>query len=414
MVASPIFFLFVIGEKLYGWFKFGHSFKNMDMISSLSSGFTNALKDVLQIGVSIITYGWLVDKVALMHVPFTWLNVLIAFIALDFSGYWGHRINHQNNFFWNQHIIHHSSEEFNLACALRQSISNLINFFTIFLLPAALLGVDTKIIAIVAPIHLFAQFWYHTVYIGKLGWLENIIVTPSHHRVHHAINPLYIDKNHGQIFIIWDKLFGTYQEELPSEPPVYGITVPARTWNPIKINFQHIWLMIKDTFRTEKWADKLKIWWGPTGFRPADVAAKYPVMKIDKPFEYEKFNPQISGALQVWSWFQFVLTFILLMHFYSCFGKVSYQLLLIYGAFLMLMVYSYTELMSANSNAIWVEILKNGLGLAIIIYLGYWFVAPKFEIFNYLMGLYLLASNLVVYWFCKFELGHAGKQTKYV
>ncbi|TMP65570.1 sterol desaturase, partial [Pseudoalteromonas ruthenica] len=120
---------------------------------------------------------------------------IIAFFALDLTGYLVHRIDHEINFFWNSHIIHHSSEDFNLACALRQSISTIVKVFTIFLLPAALLGVPTNVIAIVAPLHLFAQFWYHTQHIDKMGWLEKIIVTPSHHRVHHALNPEYLDKN---------------------------------------------------------------------------------------------------------------------------------------------------------------------------------------------------------------------------
>ena len=132
MVASPIFFIFVMAEKLYGYYFKNDSFKSMDIISSLSSGFTNALKDVLGLSVSLITYQWLESRVAFLDIPFTWLNVFIAFMALDFAGYWGHRLNHYNNLFWNQHIIHHSSEEFNLACALRQSISNFVNFFTIF------------------------------------------------------------------------------------------------------------------------------------------------------------------------------------------------------------------------------------------------------------------------------------------
>ena len=104
-----------------------------------------------------------------------------------------------------------------------------------------------------------------------MGFLENIIVTPSHHRVHHAINPEYIDKNYGQIFIFWDKLFGTFQKELPHVKPVYGITRPVRTWNPIKINFQHLWLLISDAWHTASWRDKLRIWFMPTGWRPADV-----------------------------------------------------------------------------------------------------------------------------------------------
>jgi sterol desaturase/sphingolipid hydroxylase (fatty acid hydroxylase superfamily) len=398
MIASPIFFVFVMSEKLYVWYFKKHEFKQMDMISSLSSGFTNALKDSLGLGISLITYMWLEQKVALVSIPFTWLNVVIAFIALDFAGYWGHRLNHYNNFFWNQHIIHHSSEEFNLACALRQSISNFVNFFTIFLLPAALLGVDFKIIAIIAPIHLFAQFWYHTIYIGKMGILEKIIVTPSHHRVHHAINPIYIDKNHGQIFIIWDKLFGSFQEELDTEPPVFGITVPVRTWNPIKINFQHIWLLFKDSFRTKKWSDKLKVWYGKTGWRPDDMNNNHPVVKINDPYKYEKYAPKASKSLIIWSWIQFFTTFSFLMHLYSRIGHSPNSSLIIYGVFIMLSIYSFTELMDKNKNAIWMEVLKNGFGVFIFLKFGSWFNLSSS--YTSLIFIYFAVSIIVVSHFC--------------
>ena len=276
----------------------------MDMISSLSSGITNVTKDVLGLSIGIISYSWLVDHLAIVHVPGGWLTYLVAFLALDFSGYWTHRIAHQYNFFWNNHIVHHSSEEFNLACALRQSISTIVRLFTIFLLPAAILGVPENVIAVIAPIHLFAQFWYHTRHINKMGIFEKIIVTPSHHRVHHALNPEYLDKNYSQIFIFWDKMFGTFQEELAAIPPVYGITRPVHTWNPIKINFQHMWLLFKDAWRAGDWKDKFRIWLKPTGWRPADVAEKYPVHKINDPYHLEKYDPKASAALQVWTWMQ--------------------------------------------------------------------------------------------------------------
>ncbi|HRN58010.1 MAG TPA: sterol desaturase family protein, partial [Agriterribacter sp.] len=138
-----------------------------------------------------------------------------------------------------------------------------------------------------APLHLFAQFWYHTQHIGTMGVLEKIIVTPSHHRVHHAINKEYIDKNYGQIFIVWDKWFGTYQPELEHIKPVYGITRPVQTWNPIKINFQHLWLLIQHAWRTKSRKDKWRIWLMPTGWRPADVVEKHPVYKIDDVYHFK-------------------------------------------------------------------------------------------------------------------------------
>ncbi|UBM60561.1 sterol desaturase family protein [Marinilongibacter aquaticus] len=399
LFASPSFFILVLAEKLYGKFVKGDDFKSMDMISSLSSGYTNTLKDILGIGISIITYTWLVEHVALFHIPYTWLNVVIAFVVLDFAGYWGHRFNHQINFFWNQHLIHHSSEEFNLACALRQSISDLISFFTIFLLPAALLGVDPKIIAIVAPIQLFAQFWYHTTYIGKMGFLEKVIVTPSHHRVHHAINPEYIDKNHGQIFIFWDKWFGTFQEELSDVPPVYGITRPVRTWNPIKINYQHLWLMIQDAFRAKNWQDKLRIWIMPTGWRPKDVEEKYPVYKIENPYTYEKYYPQSSKPLEFWSWIQFISTFGFLMLFFEVVPDLSTAQLFTYGLFLFCSVYAYTELMDENPNAFWFEWGKNAYGFYLFTVNGaLWFGVEGTQV---AVPVYFILSTLMAFYFSR-------------
>lgn len=373
LIAMPAFLALVLLEKGYGLLRGRDTYRNMDMISSLSSGITNVVKDVLGLSISILAYSWLVSHVALFHIESTFWTYAIAFMALDFSGYWTHRIAHQVNFFWNKHAIHHSSEDFNLACALRQSVSSFVNIFTIFLLPAALLGVPAQVIGVVAPLHLFAQFWYHTQHIGKMGFLEKIIVTPSHHRVHHAINPEYIDRNHGQIFIFWDKLFGTFQEELPESPPVYGITRPASTWNPIKINFQHLWLMIQDAWRAESFRDKWRIWFMPTGWRPADVAAKYPLPKIDDIWNFKKYEPRASTALKTWAWIQMLATFLLVFYFFGNIARIGSPGIFYYGAFIFLSVYAYSELMDKNPFALFWEAVKNGFGLYVIWQTGDWF-----------------------------------------
>lgn len=225
----PIFILLIFIEKFYGWYFKKEKINNLDTISSLTSGLTMITKNVLGLSITIITYTWIEGRIALTQINSTVLTYVIAFIVLDFAHYWIHRIEHANNFFWNSHIVHHSSEEFDLACALRQPISSFVKLFSFFMVPAALLGISPVVIATVTPIQFYAQFWYHTRYINRMGILEHIIVTPSHHRVHHAINKEYLDKNLSQIFIIWDKLFGTFQEERKDIPPVYGITRPVRT-----------------------------------------------------------------------------------------------------------------------------------------------------------------------------------------
>ncbi len=399
LIAMPAFLFLVLFEKWYGWRKGMDTVRNMDMISSLSSGVTNATKDVLGLSVVILSYGWLVNRIALVHVSSSFLTYFIAFISLDFAGYCVHRISHQYNFFWTNHIIHHSSEEFNLACALRQSISSIIKIFAFFLFPAALLGVPAEVIAIVAPLHLFAQFWYHTQHIKKMGFLEKIIVTPSHHRVHHAINPEYIDKNYAQIFIFWDKLFGTFQPELDDVPAVYGITRPVQTWNPVKINFQHLWLLIKDAWRTKNVKDKLRIWIMPTGWRPADVAEKYPVYKINDVYHFEKYAPANSKLLEVWSWLQMIVILLLISYLFGNIAGIGSPGMFIYGGFVFLSVYAYTELMDRSPYAIVWEAIKNIMGIAVILYNGDWFgSAQKFPWLSPVLLVYFIIATLMVAW----------------
>ena len=403
LIAMPAFLLLVLFEKWYGWRKGKDTVRNMDMISSLTSGVTNVTKDVIGLYFVVLAYPFLLRNLAITSVPNQILTYVIAFISLDFAGYWVHRLQHVANFFWNGHIVHHSSEEFNLACALRQSISAIVKTFAIFLLPAALFGVPEIVVATVAPLHLFAQFWYHTQHINKMGFLEKIIVTPSHHRVHHAINKEYIDKNYGQIFIFWDKLFGTYQEELPDVPPVYGITRPVRTWNPIKINFQHVWLLIKDAWRTHNWKDKFMLWFKPTGYRPADVVAKYPVYKIEDVYHFEKYNTRTSPALNTWTWVQNIMLLLFVSYLFGNIALVNTldkNYIFWYGGFIFLSVYALTELMDRNQYAIVWEVIRCGVGLAFVYQQQDWFGASVyFPSTKYLLAGYFFVSILVTQWF---------------
>jgi alkylglycerol monooxygenase len=366
LIATPSFLLLVFLEKAYGYFAKKDIPRFFDLIGSLSSGITNSVKDVLQLSLTIMSYQWLVGHVSIFTIENKPATYIIAFLALDLSGYWVHRISHSVNFFWNKHAIHHSSEEFDLACALRQSISSFIGIFTIFLLPAAVLGVPNAVIAVVGPIHFFSQFWYHTVYIKKMGFLEHILVTPSHHRVHHAINKEYMDKNMAQIFIFWDKIFGTFQEELESAPPVYGISRPPTTWNPIKINFQHMFLMIKDAWRAPAFIDKLTIWFKPTGWRPAGFEEKYPVAKITDPYAYQKYRTKIDLTSKIWIFAQFMFTAYAMMMLYGHIADLNIFQMLGVGVFIYLNVYTYSEFMDGEENWHFMEIAKNLIFISIL------------------------------------------------
>ncbi len=406
LIAIPVFIGLMILEAIYSWWVGKFHFRSMDTISSLSSGTTNTLKSVLKLSIVIISYGWLSNRIGIFDIdPSSWTAWILSFIAIDFASYWSHRLNHSINLFWNRHIIHHSSEEFNLACALRQSISELVSLGFIFLFPAALIGVPHEVIEVIAPLHLFMQFWYHTRHIPKLGFLEYIIVTPSQHRVHHAINDVYLDKNLSAIFCVWDRAFGTFQEELPEEPCVYGVKRAVATWNPIKINWQHMWLLVQDAWRAEKWSDKLKLWFMPTGWRPKDVLEKYPVDYTRDASTQIKYDPQASVSLHAWSWFQFLMMNFLSTHMLLYLGDIGFPMLFLYGGFLFVMIYSYCSLMDGEKSAIWFEIVKALFGLGIIYQTGGWFhlndFIPGGVIF---LASYFIISVFVVAYFVQYEL----------
>ena len=402
LLISPAFMILILVEILYGHFtkKQTHSF--MDTLSSLSSGMTNILKDSLGLVLIIISYPYILDSIAMFELDSSMTLYLVAFICVDFASYWNHRLNHKVNIFWNRHVIHHSSEEFNLACALRQSISAWIGFGALFLIPAALFGVPANIIAVLAPLHLFAQFWYHTQHIGKLGFLEYIIVTPSQHRVHHAINSIYIDKNLSAIFCVWDRIFGTFQEELDEEPPVYGVLKPVNTWNPIVINFQHAFNVIQDAYYTNSFKDKLRIWFMPTGWRPVDVINKFPRLITENPKERPKYSPKYSSLLKGIALFHFISINLLLTFFLYNFSDLSIDFKLTYGFIICISIFGFTSLMDFHSWAIKFEIFRSLVSIVLIsLLLNNQFLINDYSLSYFLMIIYFSFSLILALFLLK-------------
>ena len=392
-IAAPVFVVLVMIEWIISYFKGIKVANSFDTISSLSSGITNILKSVLGIAIVIVSYDFMVTHFAVFELKAYWWVFVIAFVLDDFAGYWSHRFEHVINIFWNRHIIHHSSEEYNLACALRQDISAIVGIFFFLYLPMAIVGVPVEVIAIIKPIQLFAQFWYHTRLINKMGFLERIIVTPSHHRVHHAINDEYIDKNYAQIFIVWDKWFGTFQEELADVPAVFGVKKPVKTWNPIIINYLHFWQILKDAWHTQNWYDKLRVWFMPTGWRPPDVIKKHPINSIKDVYNFEKYFTEGSLWFKAFCWFQFLVTATITLFLFNQLANFSFVYLLLGGLFVVISIAAYTTLMDGHKTALLAEIFKFVLGLALLITLGTWFNLDQYlPGANYLMLAYLLLS----------------------
>ena len=400
LIAIPGFLILVLVELAYGAWKKKQTYTLMDTLSSLSSGMTNIIKDVFGIGLILISYPFLKNAIAITQLEESTMLYIVAFVCIDFASYWNHRLNHSINVFWNRHIVHHSSEEFNLACALRQSVSALLGFGALFLLPAALLGIPHKVITVLAPLHLFGQFWYHTKHIGKLGWLEYIFVTPSQHRVHHAINPIYIDKNLSAIFCIWDRMFGTFQEELDNEPCVYGTLKPVQTWNPLLINFQHNWGLAKDALYTKRWADKFRLWFMPTGWRPKDVAARFPRPIVENVFAQKKYAPVYSTKHKLIALFHFTGITVILGYFLSHFGDLTYESQVAFGVLVITTVFGFTSLMDGYRWAAPFEMGRGLIGLSFLLLpsnSGLWETNFNLVTVLFLYFLLTLAASLWTY-----------------
>jgi len=377
-----------------------NSYKTLDAVSGVSSGLTNNVKALLKLTVIIVSYEWMETNLALMSLPANFWSYILCFIGFDIAYYWRHRWAHEINFLWNRHLIHHSSEEFNLSAAMRQPISGFVELYFFLYIPIAVIGVPTVVVAVIAPLHRFAQFWYHTRLIDRMGFLEHIIVTPSHHRVHHAINDDYIDKNYSAIFIIWDKLFGTFQEEQKDDTPVYGIKRPARTWNPFLINFMHIWQLIKDCYHAENFGDKFRIWYKPTGWRPEDVKQKYPISYVEDARKQIKYNTKSTPLLTSWFLVQLALHMIVQFHFLELLTLFSYTDLLLYAVFFGMSIFSYTSLMDRSWIALPAESIKTILGFTILNYYGGWFnLQDKFIYSSLIISGYLVCSMLITIYY---------------
>jgi sterol desaturase/sphingolipid hydroxylase (fatty acid hydroxylase superfamily) len=211
------------------------------------------------------------EQFAFSTIPVTWWSWLLAIIAVDFTYYWMHRIEHERRILWAVHSVHHSSQEYNLTTALRLSwLESLYEW--IFFVPLLFIGFDAiQVLASLFAVVLY-QTWIHTEKVDKLGWLDGVLNTPSVHRVHHATNAPYIDKNYGGILILWDRLFGTYQVE--NEKPVYGLTTQLKSSNPFTINFREFLKIFKDVIRAESASHKVSYALGRTGWKPNERMQK--------------------------------------------------------------------------------------------------------------------------------------------
>lgn len=255
-----------------------------ESVANMGTAIANQTVNLLVMFGVYLSYGWLYENYRFFTIEFNWISAIGLLLGIDFIFYWVHRWGHEMNILWAAHSPHHSAEEMNYFVALRASVTQrLISF--LFFWPLTLIGFDPVHIYMMVAIHLFIAFLHHTEYIRKLGPIEWIFTTPSHHRVHHGANFKYLDKNFGEFLIIWDKMFGSFAEE--KEKVVYGMYNAPKTWNPIFINFHYYFVLLKDAWNAPHFADKFRIWFMPTGWRPKGLPQRvYEEMTLENHVRY--------------------------------------------------------------------------------------------------------------------------------
>ncbi|NQE48857.1 sterol desaturase family protein [Herbaspirillum rubrisubalbicans] len=300
----PVFLLLIAVEFGYGYLRRRNTYRLADALASLSQGVISQLvaliTQLFQVGLYTLTYRVfaILPAVRFWHGVLGWASAILLF---DFFDYWLHRFGHENALGWAAHSVHHQSQDFNLSTALRQE-STVVLLGWVFYLPMAILGVEPEQFALAGLVVLVYQFWIHTEHVGKLGWFDRVFSSPSNHRVHHAVNDQYLDKNYGGMLVIWDRMFGTFAEE--HEPVVYGTRTPLNSWDPLWAICSGYAQLLQSAAQMPRWQDKLKIFFKAPGWRPAGMA---PSPQFDLEAARKRYDTQLPRLAQWFSGLQFVV-----------------------------------------------------------------------------------------------------------
>ncbi|MEJ6021801.1 lysoplasmalogenase family protein [Ramlibacter sp. PS4R-6] len=302
--ATPVFLLLIAIEFAYGLAKGRNTYRLDDAISSIALGMLSEVTKVFTLLLRVGIYAAVFETLALWRNDgfwMAWYGWVLALVFYDFCYYWLHRLGHESAVLWAAHVVHHQSQDYNLSTALRQTSSGALLGW-VFYVPMALAGVPPLVFGIVAMVDLLYQFWVHTEHVPKLGWFDRVFVSPSNHRVHHAVNDRYLDRNYGGILIVWDRIFGSFEEE--SEKCIYGTRSPLQSWDPLWANAEVYWALMKDSWHAKSWADKLRVWIKPPGWRPADVAERFPKPAFDIA-KVTRYEPQMTKQMAGFAAIQF-------------------------------------------------------------------------------------------------------------
>lgn len=356
LMAIPGFFILIAIEMLINYNKKTDYYRLNDAINSLSIGMLSRVMGAMYALIPFSIYAYSYQSYALFTWEENWTTYIMAFVLYDFCYYWNHRIGHVVNIGWASHVIHHSSEEYNLTTALRQtSIPNPLG--ALCFIPLAFFGFEPWLLLAVGSLNLIYQYWVHTQVINRMPeWFEAVFVTPSNHRVHHAKNKIYVDKNYGGVFILWDRFFKTFQPELKEEKVVFGISTQLASWNPIWGNLKVLNGLIKDAWRTDNWSDKFTIWFRKTGYRPADMEEKFPVVKSN--LAGDKYNPPLSTASKFYIFAQYLYITPGLLAFMFMIQSMDALQLITFGLTIVYALYSLGKVQENSPNIVILETIK--------------------------------------------------------
>ena len=363
-IAVPFFMLALVMELIIDWRKGSGLYRSNDAINSLSAGILSTTIGYFTRFLPLIAWGFVLRNFALIDMQPEWFDLsarglllwVVAALAWDFCYYWFHRFSHEISVLWAAHAVHHQSEDYNLSTALRQTSTGFL-FGWIFYTPLFLIGFPLEVLITVNAINLIYQFWVHTQMVRRLGVLDRILVTPSNHRVHHAQNERYIDKNYGGMLILWDRFFGTFEDEAEEEPVVFGVRKPLANLNPFWANLQVYDYLLFDARKASRWRDKVAVWFRRTGWRPADVEARHPKRQTDFS-QFKKFDPQIAPGQRHYVMAQFVIGLIGTLIIAELYVRKGTEAVLIPCILLWLQLYTVGLLNEGRSSARRLEWLR--------------------------------------------------------
>jgi len=291
-LAIPVFLTLLLVEVIVARRQGLDVYRLSDAITDISCGMTQQATGVFLKVIPIAAYVWVYEHLRIGEIEGV-LAWVLAFLGTDMMYYWWHRFTHRVNIGWATHVVHHQSEDYNLAVALRQSLTSSISSAP-FYLPLAVIGIHPLTFVVADALITLYQFWIHTETIQRLGVFEWVFNTPSHHRVHHGINPEYLDKNYAGALIIWDRMFGTFEPE--RQQVVYGTVKPLASFNPIWANIWYFWMLYKDSAAAQTTAERWKVWWAAPGYRPEGLEP-YPEATAVTRAEQDKYDPEVPVGL---------------------------------------------------------------------------------------------------------------------